>query len=288
MIGAGLPSLDVSTALRSWGFDGLVAGLVVVVGTLYWLSLRRVENRNRRWPPMRTLSFFGGLIVVMLATQSFIGVYDTTLFSIHVVQHVMLAMVAPLLLVAGAPVTLAIQAADRHLQVGIVSFMRSRTITFLTRPLFAWVLYAAIMFAYYFSPIYGLSLRSDFAHELVHVAFLFVGSLFFWSVIGVDQGPNTVGYPARILALLAAMPFHAFLGVAILSSSEILGGDFYRQLDRDWGPSLVADQQAGGVLMWVCGAIVTVVALLVIAWRWRQSDLREARRADRAVECGSL
>jgi cytochrome c oxidase assembly factor CtaG len=288
MIGAGLPPLDVSTAIRSWGFDGLVAGLVVVVGTLYWMSLRSIKNRNRRWPTMRTLSFFGGLIVVILATQSFIGVYDTTLFSIHVVQHVMLAMVAPLLLVAGAPVTLAIQAADRHLQVGIVSFMRSRTVTFLTRPLFAWVLYAAIMFAYYFSPIYDLSLRNDFAHEVVHVVFLFVGSLFFWSVIGVDQGPNAVSYPARILALLAAMPFHAFLGVAILSSSDILGGDFYRKLDRDWGPSLVADQQAGGVLMWVCGGIVTVAALLVIAWQWRQSDLREARRADRAIESGPL
>ncbi len=283
MIGFALAPLDLQTAVSSWGFDGLVAGVIVVTGFLYWSSLRNITKRNRRWPLTRTLSFFGGLSVVTLATQSFVGVYDTTLFSIHVVQHLMLAMVAPLLLVAGAPITLAIQAADRRVQLGMISVLRSRPVALISRPVFAWALYAGIMFAYYFSSLYGLSLRNELAHEFIHIVFLFVGSLFFWVVLGVDQGPTVISYPARILALLAAMPFHAFLGVAILSSNDIIGGDFYRALGRDWGPTLLSDQQAGGVLMWVGGGIVTVAALLGVAWNWRQADLRLARRGDRAA-----
>jgi cytochrome c oxidase assembly factor CtaG len=281
---AGLPPLDVSTAIRSWGLDGLVAGLVVVFGFLYWLSIRSIRRRNRRWPLVRFVSFVGGLSVVILATQSFVGVYDTTLFSVHVVQHLLLAMVAPLLMVVGEPVTLAIQAADRPLQTRMIRLLRSAPVRVLTRPVMVWVLYAGIMFAYYFSPVYEISLRNELVHELIHVVFLLVGLLFFWVVVGPDPVSHALGYPTRILVLLAAMPFHAFLGVAILSSRDILGGEYYRALGRDWGPTLAADQQAGGVLMWVGGGIVAVAALLGVAWKWWQSDLRIAQRSDRAQE----
>jgi putative copper resistance protein D len=217
----------------------------------------------------------------MLATQSFIGAYDTTLFSIHVVQHLMLSMAGPLLLVLGRPVTLAMATSHRSVQLGIIDFLDSRPVQIISRPLFVWASFAGVMFGYYFTTWYDLTLTNELIHELTHFVFLVVGALFFWVVLGVDSTRARLSYPVRVLALLVAMPFHVFLAVAILSSRTILGESHYAALDRTWGPTLLSDQQAGGAIMWIGGGLVTLVTLLATAWQWRLADLREARRYDR-------
>jgi len=116
--------------------------------------------------------------------------------------------------------------------------------------------------------------------------FLLAGTLFFWMVLGDDPGRRQVGYPARILALLAAMPFHAFLGVALVTATVILGADHYESLARTWGPTLESDQQAGGALMWIGGGFVTLAALLVVIWKWWRAEQRAGTRFDAATRDG--
>lgn len=283
---AALPPLRVSDALTVWEFDGLVAGIILVAGIAYAVAVLRLRKRGWRWPPARTCAFFSGVFLIVLATQGFVGAYDTTLFSIHVVQHLILAMAAPLLIILGEPFKLAIQGSGRPLQREIVRLLNSRTVEVLTRPLLVWALYAGVMFGYYFTPLYDLSLSNDLVHESIHVVFLTAGTLFFWMVLGDDPGRRKIGYPARILALLAAMPFHAFLGMALLTATAILGADHYESLARAWGPTLESDQQAGGALMWIGGGLVTLAALLIVIWKWWRAELRAGRRFDVATRDG--
>lgn len=283
---AALPPLRVSNALTVWEFDGLVAGIVLVAGVAYVAAVLRLRKHGRRWPPSRTYAFLSGIVLIVLATQGFVGAYDTTLFSIHVVQHLILAMAAPLLIILGEPFKLAIQGSRRPLQREIIRVLNSRAMEVLTRPLLVWALYAGVMFGYYFTPLYDLSLTNDPVHELIHVVFLLAGTLFFWMVLGDDPGRRQVGYPARILALLAAMPFHAFLGVALVTATVILGADHYESLARTWGPTLESDQQAGGALMWIGGGFVTLAALLVVVWKWWRAEQRAGRRFDAATRDG--
>jgi cytochrome c oxidase assembly factor CtaG len=283
---AALPPLRVSNALGIWEFDGLVAGIVVVAVIAYIAGIRRLRMHGRRWPPARTVAFCSGLALIVLATQGFVGAYDTTLFSIHVIQHLILAMAAPLLLILGEPVKLAIQGSSRAVQSEIIRVLNSRPVALLTRPVLVWALYAGIMFGYYFTPLYELSLTNDPVHELIHVVFLAIGTLFFWVVLGDDPSGRKTGYPARVLAVLAAMPFHAFLGVALLTATTIVGAEHYASLARTWGPSLAADQEAGGALMWIGGGLVTFIALLVVIWKWWQAELRAGRRFDAATRDG--
>jgi cytochrome c oxidase assembly factor CtaG len=282
-----IPPLEWSSALRTWSFDGLLAGVSVIAVVGYVVGMRRLAARGRKWPASRAVAYMGGVAILVLATQSVIGAYDTTLFSIHVLQHLMLSMAGPLLLVLGRPVTLAVQASQRTVQLGIIEVLGSRPMRFVSRPLVVWTSFASVMFAYYFTAWYDLTLTNELVHELTHLVFVVVGTLFFWVVLGIDSTRVRSGYPARVLALLVAMPFHVFLGVAILSSRTILGDQHYSALNRSWGPTLLSDQQAGGAIMWIGGSLIALAALLATGWQWRLADLREARRYDRLAGPGS-
>ena len=153
--------------------------------------------------------------------------YDTTLFSAHVGQHVLIGVVAPFFMALGAPITLALQASSRATQVRLLGLLHSRPVKALTHPVVAFALFGLTLFVLYFSPLYELSLRNDFVHELVHVHFLLVGSIFFWAVIGLDPIAWRIPYSFRLLLVLLTVPFHAFLGLALYSSNTPLAADFY-------------------------------------------------------------
>src|SRR5262249_28302676 len=149
-----------------------------------------------------------GVASLLVATQSFIGVHDASMFSVHVVQHVLLGMVGPFFLALGAPVTLALQASHRPTQVNLLRVIRSAPARFLTHPVVAFALFSGTLFLLYFSPLYELSLRNGVVHGWVHVHFVVVGSLFFWVTIGLDPVANRVPYGLRLLIVLATVPFH--------------------------------------------------------------------------------
>jgi putative copper resistance protein D len=264
-----------------WAIEPLSALLLLGLAATYLVGVRRLKQRGRRWPPARTAAFCSGLGVAAIATQSGLAAYDEVLFSLHVVQHLLLSMVAPPLLALGGPVTLFLQAGPPEARRRLRSALHSRPVVVVTHPLVAWVAFAGSLYVLYFSPLYELSLRSAPVHALVHAAFFLTGCLFFWPVVGLDPLPRRLPHAARLLWVVLALPFHALLGVALLSGGRVLAADYYEGLGRTWGASPLADQRTGGGLMWMAGDLVGLVVLGVVVVQWMGHEQRVAAREDR-------
>jgi putative membrane protein len=278
------PTWDV--LFTEWQPDVLLA-LVAVAAAAYAVGVRRLARRGRTWPRRRSASFAAALVVIVLATQSGLAAYDRVLFSLHVVQHLMLGMVAALLLVLAAPVTLALQASSRTGQRRILRVLHSRPVRVLTHPVTAWLLFGGTLALLYFTGLYELSLRNGWVHVAVHTHFLVAGFLFMAVVVAVDPIPVALGFGARLLYVLVALPFHAFLGVAILTTDEVLAAGWYDEVVRTWGASPLSDQRTGAGLLWVAGELFGVVAALVVVRRWMAHEDRAGARHDRRLAGGA-
>jgi putative copper resistance protein D len=272
-----------SSLLGGWTLDPLFV-VTVAAGALYLAGVRRLATRGRTWPRARSVAFGAGLAVLVVATQSGFAQYDRTLFSYHVVQHVLLGMIAPLLLVLGAPVTLALQAARRPAQLRMLRFFHSRPVTACTHPAMIWVAFAATLVVLYFTGLYELSLRNGAVHAMVHAHFVVVGALFMGYVVGLDPFAARFGHGARLLYVFLLLPFHAFLGVALLGSDRVLASGWYSSVVRTWGPSPIDDQRVGAGILWAAGELVGVVALGVVAYQWMRHEERVGARLDRRPE----
>ena len=271
-----------SSILGHWSIDPFVL-VTVAAGVLYLAGVRRLAAQGRAWPIARSLSFASGLALLAFATQSGLAQYDRVLFSLHVVQHLLLGLAAPVLLVLGAPVTLALQAGRRPFQLRAVRVLHSRSVRALTHPVAVWVLFAATLAVLYFSSLYELSLRNDWVHLLVHVHFVVVGCLFMAYVVGLDPMPRKLGFGARALFIAFVLPFHAFLGVALLGSRTAIAADWYAQTRPPWAASPLVDQRLGAGLLWGFGEIFGLIALGIVMYQWMRYDEREAERVDRRL-----
>lgn len=278
------PPLTVTRLLTEARPD--LAWLVIAGGmaVLYLLGVRRLARRGRRWSPARTTSFLVGVGVLVFATSSGLAAYDTVLFSAHVGQHLLLGMVAPLFLALGAPITLALQAASRATQVAILDLLSSRVGKVLGHPAVAWLVFGGSMVVLYLTPLFELSLRNGFVHGAVHLHVLLAGCLFFWAVVGIDRAPVQLSHPARLGLVLLAVPFHAFLGIVLLTMDEPLAADWYAELGRTWGASALSDHKTGAGLMWGVGDVLGLVAGGIVLVQWMAHDEREARRLDRRLD----
>lgn len=280
-----LPPLTLGSFLSSWELAWLPILGVVVVGGLYLYAVRRLRHRGDRWPVGRTICFVGlGLGTFLLVTTSALAVYDTTLFWVHMVQHMVLAMVTPVFLALGAPITLALRTLPTGGRRQLLRVLHSRVAKVLTFPVVAGVIFVATPFALYFTGWYEATLRNPVLHELNHVHFVLVGCLWFWPLLSLDPMPNRVPYPMRLIAVFATMPFHAFLGVAIMSSTTLIAADWYLSLDRHWGPDPLADQHLGGGLLWASGDLVALLVLGALFVQWARASEREAVREDRRLD----
>src|SRR6185312_2158367 len=222
----------------------------------------------------------GGIASV---TMTGIGTYDDTLLSVHMVQHMVLSMVAPIFLALGAPVTLALRTLPRKPRAVSLSVLHSRIARVLTFPLVAYGLFVVTPFALYFTGLYELTMRHEWVHELTHAHFIAVGCLFFWPLVGLDPLPGRWPYPARALLMFLSTPFHTVLGLTIMQSKTLLGGDWYPSLHLSWADP-AADQVTAGGILWAGGEFVSVTMLAVLVVQWmRQSD-REATRIDRKLD----
>jgi putative copper resistance protein D len=282
-----MPSPTPARVLLDWQLDPALAALVLVGGGLYLRGVRRLADRGRVWPRSRTAAFLAGLATVLFATQSGLAAYDTVRFSLHTLQHVLLGMAAPLLLALGAPVTLALQASGRAQQRVLLRVVHSRVMAVATHPFVGWALFAGTLFALYFSPLFDLSLRNDQVHVAVHLHFLAVGVLFFWPAVGLDPSRHPLPHPARLLYVLVALPFHAFLGLAVRSSeAHPLGGDVYGAVDGVTRSALLADQRLGAGLLWAVGDLLGLVAAAVVVTQWIAAEERRQAREDRRLDAG--
>ena len=283
--GSSVPALTVGRVFSAWTFDWVAVTLVVVTVAVYLVGVRRLHARGDHWPVMRTLSFSVlGMGSILVATCSSLATYDTTLLSMHMAQHMVLSMWAPVFLALGAPVTLALRTLPSRGRATLLTVLHSRVAKVLTFPVVTFTLFVVSPWILYFSGIYEATLRSTPLHDLLHLHFLIIGCLFFWPLLGIDPVPGRVPYPFRMLMVFATLPFHAFLGVTIMSMTTLIAGDWYLSLDRHWAPSPMADQNIAGGILWGSGDVVGLVFFGVLFAQWVRQSQREAEREDRRLD----
>ncbi len=278
------PPFTVGQIFTGARLNSLLAVLLLVAGALYLYGVFRLRRRGDDWPVGRTAAFVaGGLGSIAAVTVSGIETYDTTLVSVHMVQHMVLSMVAPIFLALGAPVTLALRTLPARPRAMLLSVLHSLPARVLTFPLVAFGLFIINPFVLYFSDLYRVTLENSLVHELTHAHFIITGCLFFWPLIGLDPLPNRWPYPARALLMVLSVPFHTVLGLTIMQSRTLLGGDWYPALQLPWADPFEDQKIAGGIL-WAGGEVVSVTMLGVLILQWIRQSEREARRTDRALD----
>lgn len=282
-----LPRFTGASFFTAWGLDPIAfVGTVWVVG-LYLFGVWILRSRGDAWPVGRTLAFVvGGMGGFYVATSSGLGAYDTTLLSVHMVQHMLLGMIVPLFLALGAPVTLALRTLPARPRGWLLALLHSWLAKVLTFGPLTLALYVASPWALYFSGWYPASLHSQFVHEMMHVHLVLVGSLFFWPLLGIDPLPGRLAYPFRLLLVFMTLPFHAFLGVTIMSQSALLGGDWYPNLHRtmSWLPKPIDDQHLAGGILWGSGDLIGLLVFGVLFVQWVRAAMKEAEREDRRLD----
>jgi putative copper resistance protein D len=275
-----------ATLVDGWSFDVSVWLPIAVAGLAYWMAANAVDRAHpgNPVPRWRRWSWLGGLAVIVLALASPIERYDTTLFSVHMVQHLLLAMVAAPLLVLAAPITLLLRVSSSEARRRwILPVLRSAPVRVLSAPPVAWGILAGVMWFSHFSPLFDAALESEPLHRLEHALYLGAAMLFWWPVVGADPSPHRLGHPARILYLALGMPLSSFLGLVIFSSRTVLY-PHYETLPRDWGMSPLEDQAWAGGIMWVIGDLVFVIAIIAAVAVWLRHEDREGKRVDERLD----
>jgi putative membrane protein len=262
----------------------VAALLLIVAAGGYLAGVVKLRRRGDHWPPGRTVVFLLGLAALTLALVSGIATYDNTLLSVHMAQHMILSMVAPILLALGAPVTLALRTATPGPRRLLLRALHSKVATFFTVPLITFGLFVVGPFVLYFSSLYRATLEYQWLHEFTHLHFVLVGCLFFWPLIGIDPLPGRMSYPLRALLMFLSTPFHTVLGLTVMQSTNLLGGDWYPSLDLTWAADPFADQLLAGGILWAGGEFVAVGMLGALVFQWMREADREARRIDRALD----
>ncbi|MGW8449918.1 cytochrome c oxidase assembly protein [Streptomyces niveus] len=278
-----------------WHFDPLFAFGTAAAALAYLTGVRKLRARGDSWPLGRTIAWLAGLAVTVLATMSGLAVYGKVMFSVHMGQHMILAMTVPILLVLGAPATLALRTlptAEKGGTAGprelLLALLRSRYVKVVSHPVVASVLFIASAFAVYYTSLFESLMRGHLGHTVMLVHFLAVGLLFFWVIIGVDPGPRRLPYLGRLFVLILTMPFHSWFSISVMSSTDIIGEGWWADVGRTWGASLADDQYNGGAIAWATGDIPVLITTIILAAQWVRSDAREARRVDRRIERGDV
>jgi cytochrome c oxidase assembly factor CtaG len=273
------PLIDV---LLSWSVEWYTVVPLLAAAWLYHQAIARVDRAHpaNPVPRWRGWSWYAGLLTIFVALDSPIGTYDTTLLSVHMVQHLLLIMVAAPLLAIGAPITLLLRVSSPATRRRwILPVLHSRFVRVIGHPVVTWVIFAAVLWASHFSPLYNASLDNEAIHVMEHGLYLASALLFWWPVVGADPSPWRMPHPARIAYIVLSMPQTSFLGLAIYSAPDVLYAH-YATLIRSWGPTPLADQQLGGGIMWVGADMMLFVALLLALWVWLRAEEAEGRRED--------
>ncbi|NEA38939.1 cytochrome c oxidase assembly protein [Streptomyces sp. SID11385] len=265
----------------------LVACLLGLV--LYGWGVVRLRRRGDSWSWGRTIPFVLGVLTIMLVMCTKLNDYGMVMFSVHMVQHMVISMLSPILILMGAPTTLALRALPvagrgrKGPREWLLWLLHSRYMRVITHPLFTIPLFIASLYALYFTPLFDFLMESSAGHLAMMVHFLAVGIVFFWPIMGVDPGPHRPGYLMRMLELFAGMPFHAFFGIALMMASTTMV-DTFDNPPASLGLDPLSDQTAAGGIAWAFSEVPSVVVLLVLLVQWYGSEQRQARRKDRAAD----
>jgi putative copper resistance protein D len=280
------PPDSIWSVLLAWQLEAHIILPLLAAALIYRYAAGKVNSAHPHnpVPRFRYWSWMGGILVLFIALSSPIGTYDTTLFSVHMVQHLLLTMVAAPLLVMGAPITLLLRYSSPETRRRVIlPVLHSRPVKIIGHPVVTWTFFAAVMWGTHFSPIFDASLDNDVIHLFEHALYLGAALLFWWPVVGADPSPWRLPHPARIAYVFLGMPQSAFLGLAILSATAPLYRH-YETLVRTWGPTPLDDQTLAGGIMWAGGDLTFLVALLLAIWIWLKAEEREGVRLDAQLD----
>jgi putative copper resistance protein D len=276
-----------------WGWEptGVALAVVLFGATLYVAGLWVLRRRGDKWPMGRTAAWFVGLVMVFWAGIGGLSQYAHVLFSAHMGSHMILGMVAPILLVLGAPITLALRTLPGPRRPGeispralLLSFLHSPFVRLLTHPVVGPALFIGSLFALYFTDLFGFLMASHWGHGAMQLHFLAVGALYYYVIIGVDPAPRTLPPVVRFGILMFTIPFHAFFSVALMSARNVIAEPYWLILERPYRTDLLADQYLGGGISWAMGEVPLLLVFGALFVQWIRSDAREARRRDRAAD----
>ncbi len=282
------PNPTWSRIFLSYEPDALMIGILVMMVALYVKGVIVLTKRGDKWPVGRTISFALGISVIDFATSGGLGVYAQFSFSYHMLAHMLLAMVAPIGLVLGAPMTLALRTlpqgrtpTERGVRGSLLAALHSKVGVFYTNPVVALLIFDGSLFALYFTDLFASMMQSHLGHLVMNLHFVAAGFLFFFVVIGIDPNPRKIPYLVQIVVLFAAMSIHAFFSIALMSSTTLIDKGYFASLQTPWLTDLFADQKLGASIGWAMGEVPILMALVATFINWRREDAREAKRIDR-------
>ena len=268
--------------------DALMIGVLVTAVALYIRGVIILTRRGDKWPVGRTVAFALGISAIDYATSGGLGVYAKFSFEYHMIAHMLLGMVAPIGIVLGAPITLALRtlpqgrtSEERGVRGTLIALLHSKPAAVFTNPVSALAFFDGSLFVLYMTPLFGNLMQSHLGHLVMSVHFLLAGILFFHVIIGIDPNPRKVPHIVRIVILFAAMSIHAFFAVALISTSTLVDQGYFASLQTPWNLDLLADQHAGGSVAWAMGEIPILLALVATFIQWMRDDSRETKRIDR-------
>ncbi|HEV7758497.1 MAG TPA: cytochrome c oxidase assembly protein [Acidimicrobiales bacterium] len=274
-----MPAVSLTDLVTGWSLDPAAALVIGLAAALYAQAVRRLARKGRRWPAGRSVAMGAALTLATVATQSGVARYEDHRLWVHMVQHVLIGMAVPLLVVLSAPLTLALQTARPGTRRVLRRSLHGRAAHVLSHPLVGWCLFGGGMAVLYLTPLLDVAEDHALVHLAVHTHMLTAGLLFLAPLVGVDPLPRRLPHPARLLALLAAVPFHAVVALAMTSSTTPIAPETYPLLD---------DQRTAAALFWGSGEIFTLVAAAVIVRQWWRAEQRAAAREDAALDAAAL
>jgi len=284
------PELTPLSYVTEWKFD-LAWTLVCVFGAILYLGgVLRLRRRGDRWPAGRTVAWLLGLALLFYVTNGALNAYEQYLFSQHMLAHMMLTMLIPLVLVLGAPVTLALRAAAKRGDGSwggrewILWGVQTPFSKVVTNPVVAAAIFAGSLWVFYFSPIFRWAMVDHIGHQWMIIHFLISGYLFSLTMIGIDPVPRRFPYPLRLVVLFATMASHAFFGVTIMTGHGLMLADWFGAMGRTWGAPPLQDQTTGGGIAWGIGELPTLALALIVSIQWSRNDEKIQKRKDRAAD----
>ncbi len=285
------PAPTFSNMFLGWHPEWTMLLIGITAAALYLAGVTRLRRNDIPWHPLRTTSFFIGVSILIWTTCAGIAMYAQISFSAHMIQHMMLSMMAPIFLVSGTPVTLALRALPashdgmhRSSREWVLAILHSRYAQFISNPLIVLTIFTFGLYGMYFTSLFSTLMASHIGHIFMEIHFLLSGTLFAFVVIGSDPAPREIPYWARLLMVLVALSLHAFFALAIMQSNAAIGSDWYAQVQPPWLTDPIQDSSTGGGIAWAFGEIPTLIMMVMVAVQWSQSDSRLAKRLDRAAD----
>jgi putative copper resistance protein D len=263
--------------MAQWEFSPFALLMLVTViafGVWYLRAVRLLAAKGRKWSVKRSVSFLSGLVAIDIALQSPVAAFTADYFQAHVIQHLLLMVIAPPLLAMGAPMTLALQTSDRQTKVRLLGILNSRPFQVLTHPVPVWFLYYFSMFAFFLTFALGFAMDHMWVMDLINLAFFFASTLFWWPIVGLDPIPHwQMSHGVRLTNLLIGVPVESFLALALLSNSHPAASMYS-----------VASTHAGAGILWIGAELFTFLALIPVFVQWVRFEERKGARYDAQLD----